>query len=286
MPQLIAENEVEMRSAVPADTGLATYHSRVERWECDYNNHWNVRYYCRSFQMAAEVVTAAHGYPESITYAPSRHIRFHSELFDSAPVEVRSMVLDGGPHDGTVVHLLFSEGRLSASAVDFGGPSRPGLPRIAADLLALAMPRGLEPSQGLAKAPVEPGAHHVQLGATRPAEYDHRGRFLDEEILRRVSVISHSYLTAHGFTRAFTESSGMNRMSVEMKLLRHRNPAPGSLLTADAALERAGEKSFVIRHHLFDAQGCVASIEQCLVVVDLATRKLVPVPYDRLALPA
>jgi|GEM_PF-1645316 len=269
--------------AIAADIGLATLHSRVERWECDYNNHWNVRFYCRSFQMADEVA-AAKGGVEATGTPPARHIRFHSELFDASPVEVRSMVLDAGPHQGTTVQVLSSEGRVSASAMDFGGAPRPGLPGISPDLVDFALPRGLEAGGSGDRAMTTPSRHNVRLGLTRPSEFDHNGRLLDEELMRRISVISHFYLTAHGFGHQFTQSTGLNRMSVEMKLIRHRECRPGDALIADARLIHANAKNFVIRHNVFDTQGCLASVEQCLVMVDLGTRKMVPVPYDLLNL--
>ena len=94
-------------------TGLPTYHTRVERRECDYNDHWNMRFYGRSFQAASETIAAQGGLsnPGAATVR-SRHMRFHGELRVSAPVEIRSAVLDRS--DGAVVHHMWSAGKLAA----------------------------------------------------------------------------------------------------------------------------------------------------------------------------
>jgi acyl-CoA thioesterase FadM len=52
--------------------GRATFHTRVESWECDFNGHWNTRYYGRAFQAAAEVAAALDGRPDAARVAPPR----------------------------------------------------------------------------------------------------------------------------------------------------------------------------------------------------------------------
>jgi len=126
------------------ELGLPTHHTRVERWECDYNNHWNTRFYLRSFQQAREAALQLTTSESPATTAAVRHIRFHRELFASAPVEVRSSVLDGGAFDGAIVHLLSSSGRLAATALDMPGDVARGFPRVTPEEVAPALPRGLE----------------------------------------------------------------------------------------------------------------------------------------------
>jgi acyl-CoA thioesterase FadM len=38
---------------------METYRGVVQPWECDRNNHWNVRFYIRAFQMASEALAIA-----------------------------------------------------------------------------------------------------------------------------------------------------------------------------------------------------------------------------------
>lgn len=43
--------------------GRPTYYARAENWECDYDIHWNIRFYGRSFQCVSETVTLLAGTP-------------------------------------------------------------------------------------------------------------------------------------------------------------------------------------------------------------------------------
>lgn len=122
--------------------GIPTLHTRVESWECDFNDHWNAHYYSRAFQMAAEHVAALGGGNPGMGAIALRVIRFHSELHAGAAVELRSARVAGGAHDGAAVHLLGSEGRLSATAFDLPGTGAAQLPAVPADGLSLALPRG------------------------------------------------------------------------------------------------------------------------------------------------
>jgi hypothetical protein len=115
----------------PNAVGTATYHTRVERWECDYNDHWNVQFYGRSFQMAAEAIAVrATGANPGADATRTRHLRFHGELTVSAPIEVRSARLADADHlEEATVHLLFSAGRIAATALDLPGGAL-HLPRV------------------------------------------------------------------------------------------------------------------------------------------------------------
>ena len=88
----------------PARFGIATLNTRVESWECDFNGHWNARFYGRSFQLAAETIPQPTGI--DAPQAPTRYMRFHGELFPDASVEVRSARLVEMDHKG---NLMFED---------------------------------------------------------------------------------------------------------------------------------------------------------------------------------
>jgi hypothetical protein len=48
MGMMPSDRRAEAMSMDLERLGRATLHSRVERWECDFNDHWNVRFYVRS----------------------------------------------------------------------------------------------------------------------------------------------------------------------------------------------------------------------------------------------
>ena len=262
-----------------SEIGTPTYYSRVERWECDYNNHWNARYYGRSFQMAAEALATPPGAsgPGGAT-TPLRHLRFHSELFVSAPVSVRSARLASGPHEGAIVHLLSSGDTLSATALDLPGGNA-GLPPVDPEDVPLALPRGLD-LDPMGDWPAE-GRYDltVPLGPVRPSDLDHTGEMLFEQIIRHSSVSSHAQLNGLGLTPEFSNETGINRMGVEFLVSRGIAPAAGTPLFAKSKLQRIKGKSFWCAHRIgTDLGETVATIEQCLLTVDLNTRKAVAVP--------
>jgi len=258
--------------------GRATLHARVERWECDFNDHWNVRFYVRSFHMAAEVVATPPGVVSvGAGLVTSRYLRFHRELFVNAPVEVRSVIVADGPFQDSTVHLLCSDGRLAATAMERLPAVGATLPRANAHDLALALPRPTSATGGDAAAAGLPAA--ATLGPIRPAELDHTGALLWEELMRRLSLAAHQHVTRLGFTPDFVRQSGINRMSAEMWVERHAEAVPGTCLRADSRLLAVGRKSFSTEHRIETEGGILlASIRQTLVVVDLTTRRVVETP--------
>lgn len=260
------------------DLGRTTLQTRVEAWECDYNDHWNVRYYARSFQLAAESIATRPGAASpGAALVSQRHMRFHRELFVGAAVEVRSAMVADGPHQGATVHLLLSEGRLSATALDVPAGDGAALPPVGAGDLALALPRGVART---ADAPrPEDWAAPVPMGPIRPAECDHTGALLWEELIRRLALTSHRHITEMGFTPAFVRDSGINRMSAEMRVERHGHVPVGTCLAGNSRLVAVGSKTFSTEHRIESQTGALlATIRQTLIAVDLKTRRAVAAP--------
>lgn len=263
----------------PAEIGLATYHTRVERWECDYNDHWNVRFYGRSFQMASETISAhGSGRNPGAEAIRERHLRFHRELQVSAPVEVRSAVLaDAGALDGVVVHLLVSAGQIAATALDFPGGGD-HLPRVAPWDVALALPRGID--GGLqAAAPKAAPITRVGLGPIRPEDLDHLGKLRFEHLLRHSSSIQHAQFNAMGLTPKYAERARINRMGVEFHVTRGTTPPAGTVLGGETWIAGIKGKAIWSGNRIVTAEGeIVATIGICVVMVNLDTRRAVDVP--------
>lgn len=262
----------------PAGLGIPTLHTRVENWECDFNNHWNARFYARSFQLAAETLpqfpdVTRHGDVESLT----RYIRFHRELFAGASVEVRSAQLADGPYCGAIVHLLSSGDRLSATALDIGGLTVEGLPRIEGDALRLAYPRSLgRPDAGWEDGS---GTSICETGPIRPAELDHRRILLFEDIVRRAAVSTHNHVSALGLNETLLKETGISRMAVESRVTRLGSLPAGTPLRVRTRIPRLGAKSFVVAHMLEShASEPIAFVEHSILTVNLNTRRAVELP--------
>ncbi|MGC4250504.1 MAG: thioesterase family protein [Sphingobium sp.] len=264
--------------------GLPTFHSRVDNWECDFNGHWNTRFYTRAFQLASELVASLEdGVNPGAAAIRSRHMRFHSELFPGDPVEIRSAALSGGDYDGAVVHLLLSGGKLSATALDRPGRGAEHLPVLSAQSLPFALPRGLDGVSSHGRDSGE-GAILIETGAIRPAELDHTGALLFDEIIRRCAFGSHALVVGLGYSPAFTERTGIGRMLAEMHVELLGRADQGSALQVTSRLTAAGGKSFRTTHHLHARDGrSIAFIDLCTLAVDMKSRRATDVPDFLLA---
>jgi acyl-CoA thioester hydrolase len=259
--------------------GRPTFHTRVESWQCDFNHHWNARYYARSFQMAAETAQLRDGEGLGAAAIVERRIRFHRELFVGASVEVRSALLAGGLYDGRILHLLTSEGRLSAIALDSPGSGGEQLPVIASDSVSRLLPRdhAVLPDRIWDMADGEVSI--VELGRVRPSEVDHTDDLLFEEIIARTAVSSHDLLLRLGYTMKFTEQSGIGRMAAEINVRRIDNCPAGTVLTAATRIAQILGRSFALEHLVLTSSGAlVAAIRQTMLAVDMKTRRTVEVP--------
>lgn len=257
----------------PATFGTPTLHARVENWECDFNGHWNARFYGRSFQLAAEMIA----HPGGSKTAPTRVIRFHGELFPGAAVEVRSAQLTDGRHPGAIVHALFSGERLSATALDLGGAPVAGLPLISEAAAKLALPRSLDAAT--AGWTEGCGTSLCPTGPTRPAEMDHRGNLLFEEIIRRVAFAIHNHVGALGLNETYLKETGISRMAVESRVTRIGNVPVGTPLRVRTRITRRAVKSFVVAHLLESHSGApLAFAQHSLLTVNLNTRRAVELP--------
>lgn len=256
-------------------TGLPTYHCRVETWECDFNGHWNTRFYLRAFRMAGEVVGDLSGQG---SYGKSLHIRFHKELHDGAAVEVVSGLIAEGAYAGRVLHILTSDGRLSATALDFEGVANDALPRVSPEAAAMVFPRGIDTPPPVNWLPSDIDSI-AQLGRVQPQDVDLDGVLTHEDIVRRVGIASHNQLTRIGFTVDYTRESGIGRMLVEQRLNQLRRAPLGTRLIVRSRLAHLGRSSFTTAHALCDADGSIYSmIEMCMVAVDMANRRARPLP--------
>lgn len=264
----------------PGKIGLPTYHSRVERWECDYNDHWNVRFFGRSFQMASECIAAHSGMPNpGAETIATRQMRFHREMRVSAPVEIRSAVLkDAGELDGAIVHLMVSAGELAAAALDLPGQAA-HLPQVTPKDVPLAMPRGIF---GPATPDTPgPGARVIEavLGPMRGEDLDHTGKLRFEHLLRLSSNIQHTQLNRLGLTPAYADKHRISRMGVEYRVTRGLTPVPGACLFGQTWFTDIRGKALWATIRVSTVKSdMVALVEMCAVTVDLDTRNAVPVP--------
>lgn len=262
------------------EIGIPTYHARVEAWECDHNQHWNVRNYLRAFQQAGYVAADIAKRPVSNEATYTQHTRYHAELFQNSPIEIRSArIADGALKDATL-HILTSNGILSATAIEQDGAPNLSLPQVKSEAIELALPRGIDGAP-IAKDPVDISQTHPKLehGFIQPREVDHLGSLGMDRVMRRIAASSSNLLNSLGATTEFSKTHKINRMGVETKITRFCAAPAGMCIQSTAKLAKVTDKFIVVKHSLFEANGAeIAACEQGLVFVDMTKRRVTKVP--------
>lgn len=256
--------------------GAPTFMTRVETWECDHNQHWNVRQYLRCFQQAGFVARDMCGVAP--TGVLTQHTRFHRELLEAAPVEIRSAVIGDGPFAGVCVHVLTSDGRLSATALDHVA-GLGDLPVVAPDVLKLALPRGIDGAPHRPLASTVDTNDMVQHGYVQPKELDHLGGLSLDWLMGRIAAASSDHMGRLGFTPEYVREHAISRMGVETKMTVFAPVPVGTRLCSTVQVAETGRKNITLRHRFFAADGTpVAVSDQGLVAVDMTTRRATELP--------
>jgi acyl-CoA thioesterase FadM len=257
--------------------GVPTFHTRVESWECDFNGHWNTRYYMRSFEAASEVLASMADKPAGDTAV--RQVRFHRELVNGDAVEVRSFSTVDDEGAPAVAHCMLRDGELVATCLDIATPPPGFLPSLRQAVAGLVLPRGIV---GPHKKPWKADAgidSFVEVGPTRPGAYNHPGSISIEELMRFCAITSHTHAARIGFTLDYTRQTGIGRMLVELRLTRLGTCPVGTCLTATTRLIAAGGKSFITANQLTThADQPIAMFELSTLAVDMKTRRATAIP--------
>lgn len=263
---------------------LATTHlGYVEQWECDTNDHLNVRFYGQRFDEALAMLCAIARQP--VTPLTCRHIRFHQELRADAVTRVRSGRVDGGPADGQIVHLLedAESGALAASALDIleAAPDAAPAP---ADELTLAMPRGVPvgPSEAAdTEAMLARGAAVVSnIRVARPELFDVDGRYRSYEFISAFSDGGVFAWHHAGLTNALMAEKGWGRVAVETKVTPLAPVEPGAVLRQTSWVTEVAKKSLAFAHQIDDMRTGVAVCrgDARVVALSFETRRTVELP--------
>lgn len=262
------------------DTGRPTLHARAEAWECDFNGHWNTRYYCRAFQTAGQVAAALDGRTgRDDIVTSSWHLRFHSEMHGGDPVTIRSFDIPDATEAPLTAHCMVRHGRLVATALDSGRPRNRQLPPLPAAQAAQVLPRGLTGPVTAAWAP-NPGRDLLyELGPVRAEELHGDGTMQFWSCVARISHASHHHDLEIGFTRERMQETGLGRMLAELRYTPLGPCSDSDYLRAASRMTAARGKAFTAAHFLYTQAGApVAMFELCTLAVDMKTRRATDLP--------
>jgi acyl-CoA thioesterase FadM len=251
-------------------TGTPVLHSRAEAWECDFNNHWNTRYYCRAFQMAGEVAAMRAGQVRAdIT---GWHVRFHAELVAGDPIVVRGFETGEG-----AAFIMTRDDRIVATALATGPFPQTHLPALPDVLVAQVSPRGVT-GPVMTPWPMEKDTIY-ELGPVGAGDLLASGDLAYWRAAARLSHCTHHYDTALGFTPEMMKTQNLGRMLAELRFT-SLGPVKGDdFLRAAARMTAAKGKAFQTAHFLHTHRGTpVAMFELCTLAVDLQARRAIPLP--------
>jgi len=283
------------------------YRGSVNAWECDENDHLNVRYYLAKANQGLPFVLAAIGLPpaalknaHATVRIRAQHARFLRESRPATPLTVEAGLAAVEGHRLT----LFSEIRHTLNRellatllteielIGADGSPRPitlsqdaprcGVPDYGA-------PRGIAPSrEALCPARdeiAEMGFVEIGRGTVAAAECDPAG---DLELYQYVGRMSDSVVNL--LARFQTEEELSRRSNgveggalVELRVAFHGTLRSGSSFTLHSGVAATGRKTQHFVHLFFDeaSRSCVATAQGIAVAMDLKTRKAIDLPEDR-----
>jgi acyl-CoA thioester hydrolase len=271
----------------------------VNQWECDENDHLNVRYYAHKTHQAIQILLAERGHwPEHAPAAPvtALHIRFLRESraatplrIDCAPIRTTydsDIVLAIMHHNVTGEPIAAFQVHLHGTvAVAGSGPAALEIPDFAA-------PRGIDP--GTMRAPpaslaaaLTMGFRVVGRGVIAADECDADGNLLPHAYIGR---ISDGMPNLWAFLRADDDSAArhsgqLGGAALEQRVVMHRPLRRGAVFSQLSGLLALGNKTQHMAHLLYDhASGeFAASVEAVGVAMDLGSRRAVPITPERRA---
>ncbi len=269
------------------DGWTETHRSFVNTWECDENNHLNVQFYLKCFSEAARIFGALEEGTTDIAALPgTRHVRYHHELHPGAMTRIRSGRISDGPFAGWVVHRLedVTDNRLSATAIDAPSADRMS-GKIPGRSVQEALPRGLQAEQLQAIAPEHILAMNGLVShrsVVMPAECDSANQLAQQFYVSRFSDCAPHVWKKAGIGEAWLKSRGYGRVAVEMKISHHLCAYADDILFLYSNCEVAGKKTLKLRHEVVRQSDmtAIASAEVLVLILDLNTRKSVPLPSE------
>lgn len=276
---------------------IPTFSTAVNTWQCDENDHLNVRYYTRFGQEASAHLLAALGLgPRArraaglAVQARTDHLRYLREFRVVDAVEVLSAPIEVGERTLGVYHEIRSaaDGRVAATVTRRleASAAWPAAFRVRAESALGALPEAARPrSLGQATLPdlaLEQARRSALIEVGRsvvtPGECDEHGVLLAHHQFGLYSDGA-AFLWNHlGFDRAAMQQRQEGTIVVEM-LNRYRQPLrAGDLVVVMSGLASFGEKVLTFNHFLFEAEtGMLAACAEAVAMkFDQQRRRIMP----------
>jgi len=275
------------------------YWGSVNRWECDENDHLNVRFYAHKMNQALQIFLLQQNLvPESAPDAALRriqvqHIRFLREARIAAPLRV-DCGISGCREDALDVLQIMvnnvTEEPVAAflTTIDTTGWG----PHLEAEapVPETAAPRGLDPQApyhmpASQEAAAALGFHVVGRGIIGHDECDATGLLLPHHYIGRVSDgMPNLWAFLNEATDLEARQNGdLGGAALEYRLRIHTPLRSGHVFAHMSGVRSLGNKTQNMAHVVIDETTgrCAATAEAVGVAMDLNSRKAVPISPER-----
>jgi acyl-CoA thioester hydrolase len=269
------------------------YWGSVNRWECDENDHLNVRFYAHKINQALHVMTAGLGLTAArLPTIQTQHIRFLRESRVAAPLRVDCGVVRA---DARAIDLLAVmhhnvSGEVLATFLTTMHTSAAPADALAVEVPEFAAPRGIDP----ARLPARPTARDEALalgyrivgrGVIGRDECDDAGIALPHAYIGRISDgMPNLWAFVNVAEEQATREQGSTGGAALEQRLEILNPlTAGTVFTQLSGLRALGSKTQQMSHLLYDeSRDCLAATAEAVgVAMDLTTRKALPISPER-----
>ena len=267
---------------------LLGYRGSVNSWECDENDHLNVRFYVEKHWQTVCSLLPQLGLPQQnpASVLAVQHLRFLQESRLAAPLSGYAAIVDTGTGSGVLTELrnTFTDEVMSACVHRFDAPS--GDPDT--ELPDHARPRGVAdadlPYTVLALSDMDSnGFRLIGQGVVQQSECGSDGRMTVHNYMGRISD-SMPHLWGLLGARGSELDPGEGGAVLEYRLRYHKPLAAGDSFAVHSGIAEVGAKVQRFAHLLFGGDGTlVLSAEAAGVRMDLQARKALTLSPERQA---
>ena len=261
------------------------YRGSVNAWECDENDHLNVRFHLAKAAQALPFLFA--GPSPAVRW---QHLRFLREARVATPLAIDAGVVDADAESATVYaemrHTLSGE-VLTTVLTGLAPGAQP--PAARCTVPEQGRPRGLGASLDALRPPrsdrAAMGFVEIGRGVISAPECDANGELEPFQYIGRISdsVLNlwAQFLTPEELSR---RSHGVEGgVLVELRLAIHAPLRAGSRFTIQSGIAAVGRKTQHLVHLIYDEESgrCAATSQGLAVAMDLASRKSIELPEPR-----
>lgn len=285
-------------------TLVETYRGSVNRWECDENDHQNVRFYLAKLQQGLGIaltklkLASKQDAPMLLKSVTSHHIRYLREARIAVPQVIYCGVLDFQPNQKltllSLMHNSSNQELLATFISEFDLAQHNSSLHISpADWIEAppeALPKGVPAAAsdyaGLSlNQALDVGFAQVGAGVIQSAECDAQGQIESFHVMGRMSdAMPNLWALFQTEEELDARSSGITGGAVlEYRLQFHQPIRLGTQFAHLGGIHTLGNKTQSISHLIYDAadESLLVSAEALGISMDLQTRKSIAIPPDR-----